>query len=229
VLDALEHEILSRTPTRVMEIEDCYYLLNKEQQPEHARRLLRQIEACGGFSLGQPLEITPENRYKTFWRRFWALFLDGFVIGIPLALILYLVRTVEIFGPAIDTYVDQAGRFASIVYVVAMHAIYGQTLGKMATGVKVMDKTESRIISLRQSLIRESVPTILACASLVYLLGFGPTGDDGELTKTGALILLSTGIAALAWWVLEIVTMLFNRQRRAVHDLIAGSVVIRTP
>jgi uncharacterized RDD family membrane protein YckC len=32
---------------------------------------------------------------------------------------------------------------------------------------------------------------------------------------------------ALAWFTLEIVTMLSNRKRRAVHDFIAGSVVMR--
>ena len=33
----------------------------------------------------------------------------------------------------------------------------------------------------------------------------------------------------LAWFLLELVTMLFNPKRRAVHDFIAGSVVKRTP
>ena len=30
------------------------------------------------------------------------------------------------------------------------------------------------------------------------------------------------------WFVLEIITMLLNKKRRALHDLIAGTVVVRT-
>lgn len=32
---------------------------------------------------------------------------------------------------------------------------------------------------------------------------------------------------ALGWFLVEIVSMLTNERRRAVHDLIAGSVVVR--
>ena len=30
------------------------------------------------------------------------------------------------------------------------------------------------------------------------------------------------------WFMLEIITMLLNEKRRALHDLIAGTVVVRT-
>jgi uncharacterized RDD family membrane protein YckC len=37
-----------------------------------------------------------------------------------------------------------------------------------------------------------------------------------------------TLIVALVWILLELITMLANKKRRAIHDFIAGSVVIRT-
>ena len=51
-------------------------------------------------------------------------------------------------------------------------------------------------------------------------------GEDirpDELTLTGA-----ASMVAGTWFVLEIITMLLNKKRRALHDLIAGTVVVRT-
>lgn len=36
------------------------------------------------------------------------------------------------------------------------------------------------------------------------------------------------GIGSLLWFVAEIVTSLMNQKRRAVHDFIAGTVVVKT-
>lgn len=229
VFDALEKELLSREPRSVVELEDCYYVLNKEKHPEHAKRLLREIDELGGLMLSKPFEITEENKYQTFWPRFWAQFLDGFVVGIPLALVLFVVHGADVFRPAAEAYVDQVSQFVGITYFIAMHAIYGQTVGKMATHVKVWDKSESREITLKQSVVRDIVPAIFTCVSLIYFLGFGVADDDGELTETAELILMSSGFVALAWWLVEIVTMLFSKKRRAFHDLIAGTVVTRVP
>lgn len=35
-------------------------------------------------------------------------------------------------------------------------------------------------------------------------------------------------LPCLIWYFLELVTMLTNRKRRALHDFIAGTVVVRT-
>lgn len=229
VFEALETELLSREPKSVVELEDCYFILNKEKYPQHAQRLLDEIENRGGFVLSRPFEVTEENKYQTFWPRFWALFLDGFVVGVPLALILYAIRGAEVFRPAAEAYVDQISQFAGIAYFVLMHAKYGQTVGKMATNVKVWDKSETKGITLRQSIIREIVPAMFACVGLIYFLGFGVADESGNLTETAELVLISTGIVAITWSIVEIITMLFNRKRRALHDLIAGTVVTRIP
>jgi len=66
VFEALEAELLSREPRSVVELEDCYLILDKEKHPEHAQRLLGEIESRGGFVLRRPFEITEENKYQTF-------------------------------------------------------------------------------------------------------------------------------------------------------------------
>ena len=229
VLEALEAELLSREPRSVVELEDCYFVLDKRKNPVHAQRLLGEIERRGGFVLSKPFEITEQNKYQTFWPRFWALFLDGFVVGIPLALVLFAIQGAEALRPAAEAYVDQISQFVGIAYFVLMHAKYGQTVGKMATKVKIWDKTEAKEITFRQSLMREIVPAIFAFIGLVYFLGFGVADESGGLTETAVLVLISTAIISIAWSIVEIVTMLFSTKRRALHDLIAGTVVTRIP
>src|SRR5690606_6773053 len=56
------------------------------------------------------------------------------------------------------------------LYSVLLHARYGQTLGKMALGVKVLDTSEERIPTLRQALIRDSIYIALNTFSLLYLI-----------------------------------------------------------
>lgn len=229
VFEALEKEVLSRESSRVAELEDCYFVLDKQRYPEHAARLVAQIESLGGFSLFGEAEVTEQNKYRTFWPRFWALFIDGFVVGIPILMIFIGLFSADLLESKIASYVDQAAQFAGLAYYIIMHARYGQTLGKMATKVKVIDKSEDKDISLKQALLRDIVPVIAAVAGLVYFLSAGTALKPEELTGTAAVIVNAAAIAALIWGIAEIVTMLFNKKRRAVHDLIAGTVVVRVP
>ena len=228
VYAALEKELASRTPASVAELEDCYYALDKRRNPEYAARLVEQIHALGGPTtrLRGP-EITEQNRYKTFWRRFWALIVDGIVAGVPLALLAYLLQKVIRPEPSIQDYFDQGINLIGLAYSIVLHAKFGQTVGKMATGVKVLDKSEQANITWGQAVMRDIVPVVFFVASLAFLISFGMLTEGEEISGVAAFMLYAYAIAAVVWPVAEVVTMLFNRKRRAVHDLIAGTVVVR--
>ncbi|MCY9824847.1 RDD family protein [Vibrio chagasii] len=53
-----------------------------------------------------------------------------------------------------------------VTYYVGMHAKFGQTIGKMVTRVKVVDVSESRNLTLKQSCMRDIVPIMLVPFSL---------------------------------------------------------------
>jgi len=111
-------------------------------------------------------------------------------------------------------------------YNVAMHARYGQTLGKMVTGVRVLDASGGKL-SLRQALIRDSVPMMLSLLAVGdawprVFAGLDPYGN-GEFT----LLFQLQMYGSIAWFAAELLTMLTNTQRRAVHDFLARSVVVR--
>lgn len=112
------------------------------------------------------------------------------------------------------------------LYSILMHARYGQTLGKMATEVTVLDLSERRFPTLRQAFLRDAGYVILNCASLAYLFVLVLSGRysfGAEMSGAPGRIL---ALAGLAWFLLELLTMATNRKRRALHDYIAGTVVV---
>jgi uncharacterized RDD family membrane protein YckC len=115
------------------------------------------------------------------------------------------------------------GTLGPIVYRIAMHAALGQTVGKIFTDIKVQDITGTKL-SVRQAILRDLIPLILCAAySLDCLLGMMGGLPTYLYDNAGTLNNLT-----LAWPVLEAIVLLSNPKRRAIHDFIAGSVVVRT-
>jgi len=124
----------------------------------------------------------------------------------------------------------------SIGYHVVLHARFGQTLGKMATRVRVM-RLSGEPIAWREAWLRSSVDivfAVVAIASNVLTLTRLP-----DLAWTLPWIQMSKQLSELqpgwarwaeymaqAWMWSELVTMLLNRQKRALHDYLAGTVVV---
>lgn len=115
-------------------------------------------------------------------------------------------------------------RSNNYAYSVIMHAKYGQTLGKMFTGVMVLDVSERRL-SLWQALLRDGFYIALMIVCVIIELPLVLDGENLYDAPTRATNVLLYG--SLVWGLAEMVTMLTNSKRRALHDFIARSVVIR--
>lgn len=166
------------------------------------------------------------DKYKTFGPRFWAGFIDGLVF-LPIS--------------AFDTYLSSPARSPLILiswaivsysaywlYSVSLHARYGQTLGKRVMHVRVMDVSEDRIPSLGQAFLRDSGYILINVSSLVYFIYIVAAqryvnGTEQINSLPGRII----ESASLGWFLLEVVTMFTNSKRRAIHDFIARTVVLR--
>ena len=164
-------------------------------------------------------------KYHTFWPRFWAGWIDSLVL-LPLWFADFLIwANVSSLALLVPWYLFYA--VVEPMYTIGLHAKYGQTIGKMVMGVKVLDISEQKL-SLKQAVLRDIVPlvlTILGVASMLpsVVRGINPYSPEFELT-TLDLIAIYAGIG---WALVELVTMLSNPKRRAIHDFIAGSVVVR--
>jgi uncharacterized RDD family membrane protein YckC len=119
--------------------------------------------------------------------------------------------------------------FASIcwlLYSVIGHGRYGQTIGKRVMAIKVLDLDENNLIGYKRAFFRESIWFFSVIIGLAYLLissSNSSTLDDSTMTSYGGII----GISSIIWLALELFTMLFNDKRRALHDFMAGSVVVK--
>jgi len=172
------------------------------------------------------------ERYLTFGPRFWTSSVDSCVLW-PVGFIATVLLSLNI--PRILTAVLVITQtLAWLVYTVVLHARYGQTVGKMVTKVQVVDFRTEGSISWRQALLREGIPVALSTGFLIWevLCIIGGERNPNDISANEALS--DSGVfwflAALPgfWFIAEVLTMLTNEKRRALHDFIAGTVVVRT-
>jgi uncharacterized RDD family membrane protein YckC len=161
-----------------------------------------------------PVPGTYGSSYATFWQRVGARLLDV-LIFLPLGVIAVIV-----LDASMQEYIDQGGgvtgispfrgRFLGVwlvttalgaAYEILLTSYKGQTLGKMAVGIRVVRKGDGTIPDLGASSLRW----------LVYN-GIG-------------LIPFVGGIASL----INVLSMLWDADRQCWHDKAAGTVVVRTP
>lgn len=166
------------------------------------------------------------DRYSTFWPRLWAGFLDGLVFSpISIAASYLLWPNHGTIFLICWTIFETSAYY---VYSVWMHAHYGQTLGKKWMGVQVLNVAEDRIPTLWQAFLRDIGDIALTAAGLCYTLYLILTHHYSPAVVETSLFLGVVSWANTGWFVLEMVTMFTNPKRRAFHDLIAGTVVVRT-
>ena len=170
-----------------------------------------------------------ERKYRTFWRRFFAEFVDSLIL-LPVTLIASWVwrhaDSVPLPLLALHYLVTRLLFFIYRIYFLGAH---GQTPGKMALGVVVLDVSERRHVSYRQALLRDAAPLAVMLLLLPYQLFQILTGRFYLLHPGGRPDAISwiSSLVLMVWFLLEIVTMTFNSKRRALHDFIAGSVVVK--
>ena len=169
-------------------------------------------------------EFEAHLRYSTFWKRFFAGIIDAiFIYAVSYVLLLF-------FPDTTNNYIFVFFTFLPFLYSIGMHGYNGQTVGKMVMGVQVTNSKNESSISYIQAVLRDLVPVICLTA-LVIMSFYAPevkTVEDMEIHKDFFFMLSVLGSTRTIWYILEFVTMLLNKKRRAVHDFIAGTVVVRT-
>ena len=174
----------------------------------------------------------PAHKYLTFWPRFWAGPVDGYVLWPPGLVFGFAMRRYS--SPGLGLSLSLVSNVLSVIYTVWLHARYGQTVGKMVCKVQVVDHLTEAPISLRQAILCECIPLIANLGTLgylFYLIGSGALTGEAWKHPERVVNLFLFGVLSMApllWFVVEVVTMFSNDKRRALHDLIAGTVVVRT-
>jgi len=154
------------------------------------------------------------------------LVIDSAIL-IPFAIALLGIGS-QVTSPVALIVLHIAASLFGVAYSVLLHGIYGQTIGKMATRIRVVDLDE-RAIGIRHAIWRDSPAIILSIATVAFGIRAIVTGHNPfVLADPNALPHFALVFANLIWILAEFITMLTNKRRRAIHDWIAGTLVIRT-
>lgn len=210
------------------ELLDVQNHIDKEHYPERAKDIQLAISnKMNDPDIKEEIEQQQEvTKYSTFWPRFWAATIDGIVF----AIILYFECL--IFGveySAQDKFLQALNGVQFAIYAIFMHGYFGQTLGKMFMDVKVLNHDTETEINVKQALRRESVNLALNISWVLIILVVATSLEmSGAISEGLSYAVIGFGILAMVWGISEFVTMLFNDKRRAVHDYIGKTVVVRT-
>ena len=178
-----------------------------------------------------PADASAQPPLAAVWARFLSLVVDG-LIWMPVAL---AVAYEAAQAPRLGIVLFPAALVSFVVYQVYFHARHGATLGKMLLRIRVVH-TDYSPINLNTALKRSFVDAVfrlgLATVSVQVLRSMGPVPIGAILDFVKALQANKT-YATLSnmesiWTISEIATCLFHPQRRALHDLIAGTLVVKT-
>lgn len=179
-----------------------------------------------------PLKINNKNVYAGFRKRSGAYFIDLLIL-IPVCLIYFKIYAISIPIAIISIFVLN---FIFHFYTIFLHYKYGATLGKMFAQIKVT-MPDGSPIGFQEAFLRSFIDI---CYSLIIiflhigvLIQFDPelfssTADirNEEFQKLSPKLWGSLDTIYYLWFFIELITLLFNERKRALHDFIAGTVVI---
>jgi len=177
---------------------------------------------------------TDQLRYAGFWPRLGALLLDMLIL-LPLsALAFWGSQRYRLF----DLYFLLPDTLFSLFYGVYLVRRFGGTPGKLIVGVRIC-KVTGEPVGYREAILRYLPEFILGVLMSIAMLISVFHMSDTEYRALSFMERAKRMVAlAPSWykplqivqniWVWgELIALLTNRKRRALHDFIAGTVVIR--
>ena len=191
---------------------------------------------CGEKSKGPNCGRCRFCIYAGFWARVIASTVDKILITGAAQLFL-LVRNYSLAGFG---WVTVLGFLFYRFYHVGCVALWGQTPGKMAAQIKIV-RLDGSPTALWRAFLRNSVETLLTAVvlvlELVAITKVAPAEfAAADLAKRPALVdaFVPETATYVAWatqaFVLsEFVVLFLNKKKRAIHDFIAGTVVVHDP
>lgn len=161
--------------------------------------------------------------YAGFGVRLRALFVDTFIIwAIPFAIFLTLVFHYNI------TFSYFTFKAVVLPVLVASYTIYlngkdGATLGKRVCKIRIV-KRDGTAISYKDAIIRYMPYLVM---TLIAVLGYILQVSGISLPGASTPFIKLYGLSIFVWYLISIVRLCSDEQRRTLHDFFAKTVVIK--
>ncbi len=169
--------------------------------------------------------------YRTLLRRMASGFIDVALLTVP-AMVFIIVEMVFSL-PAKQVLLMAFFQLTSVTYNVFCVSRFGTTVGKFLWGMKVVThQNEQTPLTPKRAFLREALNAVSLVSLLALMVVFAVEGRFAEIDsfvvgkRHDLFIDIWTVLGDVIFWS-ELVTAAFSRQRRAVHDIVAGTVVIK--
>jgi uncharacterized RDD family membrane protein YckC len=182
-----------------------------------------------------PLKIEGINDriYSSFWSRLGANLLDMLII-IPFSILIIYLNSINLY---LYLFTIIPNLIFMLWYNIYLPKKHGGTPGKLIVGLKIV-KLNSSPFSWKESFLRHSVNLFFILANIIIMVIAIIKADSeiyNSLSWSEQSLYLSSifnfGILTILmniWIWGEIIVILFNKRRRAIHDFIAGTVIIKS-
>lgn len=160
------------------------------------------------------LNENQELIYVGFWKRVLAMMIDGLII-LPITIIQYKNYT--------NIHNSTSPIWIYLLYVIIMYSCYiffqvkfGGTPGKLITKIRIVSKN-GKYISIKQAILRNLINFIFVSLNVAVNLIIYKTNTHNST------IIANLGVVI---FYIDLLFVVFNKRKRAIHDLIANSYVV---
>jgi uncharacterized RDD family membrane protein YckC len=181
-------------------------------------------------------ELVPpsEMLYAGFWLRFFAGCIDFAVLLPPMAVSLYFEQKSRMF----HLYAFLPTLVVWLWFHVYLVERYGGTPGKLLLKIRIAMADGSQVTLKAAALRYGAVFALSGLSSWAIILAALSMTDEmyfslSYMERNRKLVEMAPSwyfmaiMAMETWLLIGFLTMMFNKKRRAVHDFMAGTVVIR--
>jgi uncharacterized RDD family membrane protein YckC len=176
---------------------------------------------------------TDSLRYAGFWPRLGSMLLDFLILAPYVALSYWGRAEFRLF----NLYFFIPGILFSLFFSVYLVARFGGTPGKLIVGIRIR-KLNGEPVDYREAFLRTCVDLFFGVVLSVALIPPLFHMTDAEYFSLSSAARVRHLIELAPWWYRqmqwagqiwvwgELIVLLTNRKRRAIHDFIAGTVVV---
>ncbi len=189
------------------------------------------------FTDSRPMALPTEAdvmEFGGFWRRFGATILDALILS-PMAIALMVGLN---YTHKAHLYYALPGIVLVLWFHVYLVLRFGGTPGKRILGMRIT-MTDGSPVTPKAAWVRYApmlaFNIVSTLSSVIMALNVGDSGfeDLGYIEKMQSLNAHAPAWNAplvwimQAWWIIGAITLAANSRKRAVHDFMAGTVVLR--
>ncbi|MBP8084400.1 MAG: RDD family protein [Spirochaetes bacterium] len=218
----------------VKQLLDIEQSIDRKKYPERYKMVVERLNSLSSDKKSKNKNTLKQDiEYAGFLNRFFANVIDSAIFAVIFIPVFHLLKMNQhyLFGLMLISFI------ITPIYFIYFHAKSGATPGKSIIGLKVV-KLDFTDITLKYSILRSSGDILFSIMNLIWLaITIGNYYSNEQVTSEkftyndfitlfGSLYFVAIRFMERIWFWSEVAFVLTNSKKRAIHDFIAGTVVV---